>query len=1102
MRWIAALLLCPAVISPVLGAEISFSVSSGTEPVPSAGPWTPVCAHFKQTHPSGPASDLKAFCMEDIRFQSSVLIATVPDPELTHLSLSFDRIVESITRAATDGDLADERYTLDGYWFPWLTNLKEEPDAGKRAKADAARSARSNTPGLLLFRSQKPDRSDKLLLVFLVGETPTSGVNLVALSDAWRYMERLATTRLPICGSSPCNAILGPTFTGSVSSLNYFLTSTRPVVPVIIVSGSATGDLADAFKTVPNTAFCTTTRSNQERFEVVSAFLKSRTGAFNPREFAFLSEDETAYGESSGFPKALNLRYPRGIARLRNSTREVPGDTAKSPQTSTYGNLPMNLTDTGRDSIPAFSEQQTPLSQEAVLSSLAATLRNERIRYLGLIATDPLDELFLSRAVRTLAPNIRIVLFHSDLLFARQSREWGLSGILAVTPYSLVARNQFVASADRPNRTQFADEMAEGTYNAVRRMLLGSTGSISGTASGKACPSIPIPQNYTTAADLMLDYSDPFQSRSSQHEHKPPVWITMLGRDQWWPVAAISGGSASGSLLLGGPLPASHPAGEQFRAEEGLRLWAILYWVFVGVCALHTILIGLMNTSWSHAATWKQRMFQFLPFRHYGIGYREELDRNRRWLLTMACLVVCFGCIVLAIADVSSGVGSGAAASSVACLAAAEMIWLCLPPCYACVIVPLMASAVLLPSRLTWTGIQGGTTSNWLRFSGYRAVHVESGTSMLLPVLALLLAVWLFLRTHLVQSRMAEDWHGTFPSIPALGEGLSPDHPDSPVPDLREPQWLVIGMSLLAWVLFFRPWSALRTIEGLAFDGVTAALSSLLFCCLTVALVRIVALWLQLRKLLQALERHPLRYAFSRLPKEFTWTSVWSGDPRPRLLVPFKAVQLLKLTGDLRAYRIEGLLNRIANPQEPYILTHLRVIEANNWMAEAAQVLARGLEIEWQKGNSDSLVARAIETKSEFPKYAAQEEFLALRFVAWIRYHLLAIRALLKFIGYGFILLVAGLTAYPFEAHRQISLALIMVFLGIACGLVFVFADMNRDPLLSRLSDTDANELSRELFFRLASFGALPLTTLLATQVPEIGNVLLRWVQPALEAIR
>jgi hypothetical protein len=61
---------------------------------------------------------------------------------------------------------------------------------------------------------------------------------------------------------------------------------------------------------------------------------------------------------------------------------------------------------------------------------------------------------------------------------------------------------------------------------------------------------------------------------------------------------------------------------------------------------------------------------------------------------------------------------------------------------------------------------------------------------------------------------------------------------------------------------------------------------------------------------------------------------------------------------------------------------------------------------------------------------------------------------------------------------------------------------MDRNPLLSRLSATAPNQLSLNFVYRVVSFGALPLLSLLASQVPEIGNLLLSWLRPALQAVK
>ena len=181
------------------------------------GPWTPICEHFRQQRPDpdksidvnitikgtasgsnlktdilGKASSKKKqeqtteqlYCLpkKDERPHFRAIIATVADPELTHLSLDFDRDVESIVWA-----IGDEGYALENYWFPWQPHPdKEETDPEKRKAAKADQDDRLRKPGLILFRCTKGPRASeqKLLAVFVVGETPTFGPSRLAFNAA------------------------------------------------------------------------------------------------------------------------------------------------------------------------------------------------------------------------------------------------------------------------------------------------------------------------------------------------------------------------------------------------------------------------------------------------------------------------------------------------------------------------------------------------------------------------------------------------------------------------------------------------------------------------------------------------------------------------------------------------------------------------------------------------------------------------------------------------------------------------------------------------------------------------------------------------------
>jgi len=1112
------------------------------------GPWTPVCAYLNDNaapdSSNAPPKDkdqiLNQFCFDTPSAQTftrKVVIATVPDPELTHLSLFFDRNVESITWAAADGDLGDERYLFNGYWFPWRTVTGQDANAAKGDTDEKERTSRVSSPGLLLFRGFKDPH--QLLLVFLVGETPTSGINRAAFRSAWTYAAALKNRDLPFCqqkqNEGSCMGILGPNFTGSLASLRLLLDwkndwrgASQPAA-VAVISGSVTGVLGNP---LAPSHFCTTLEADYQEQAALFAYAAN----ISPREFAFLEEDETAYGarrlldvdgpvRKAVVGEPLILPYPRGIARIRNLSGQLPNLSTLNPQNAVYPALPLDLRDAGQDSIPSFG-LQTPVSQEAVLIALAATLRRERIRYVGIVATDPLDALFLSRSIRGLAPNVRIVLFHTDLLYARASQTWGLSGILALSSYPLVARNQ---SQSNPNkRTQFSSDSAEGEYNAFRRMLLLSTGQ----APPAAAPSDPsksdpwcesaFDANTSKAADYLLDYASPFAGDNPAHsklEHRPYVWINVLGADAWWPIEALPPALPSElpSPLLYGPAPSAH-SGEHFRAEDAPRLWIVFFWFIWIACATHVSLTCFMNGSyrpdlWNHAS-----------LRVFGWGFKPELELRRRGLLAFASLAVAALCLFLGLAVKVSAregppnppftieslfevvfafaLGGAAIAEGVWAAAKSRILTLAALACAS-----LEIAAVFLVSMSSSAG-------HATQFAGYRAMHLESGASPVVPVVALLWAFYLCLYFRLSQLRVAEDRPAICPTA-ALGLRLDEAETQGTVLGLASWQYGATVAAVACWLWFFNPFRALATLERPAFTVVVAVLSSLVVAELTVTLVRFLRLWRTLRILLQDLERRPLRYAFSRLPKDFSWTAVWTGDPRPKLYLPMRSLEVLRMIpeGQDQVEAISDTLSflnpprRSFQPQKPHPAVFEATEKLNCALNTAAVAIANNLGPTWDKGISDTITSRegrdqAPEEWTKDPIPIARGEFLALRFVAFIHCSLSEMRSSLALLGYVFILLVAALNLYPFEGRGEIGVALVLIFVIVGGFCVMVFAQMDRNPLLSRLSATAPNQLGLNFVYRVASFGALPLLSLLASQVPEVGNFLLSWLQPALQAVK
>jgi hypothetical protein len=280
---------------------------------------------------------------------------------------------------------------------------------------------------------------------------------------------------------------------------------------------------------------------------------------------------------------------------------------------------------------------------------------------------------------------------------------------------------------------------------------------------------------------------------------------------------------------------------------------------------------------------------------------------------------------------------------------------------------------------------------------------------------------------------------------------------------------------------------------------------------LTLILIRFFLTWRALRRLLRHLEAHPLRYAFSRLPKSFSWTTVWAGDQRPQLIMLARSLDALRMMPDVKVQeevqKIETAFQALSRPVRRFKTVPHYVSQLNGALNTAFGLLSSSRQEAWHKGISDSVESR--EKKDEAPPEwkkdqvpIAAEEFLAVRFVTFITYTLRIMRGFLEFIMYGFILLVMALTVYPFEGRLYIEVAILFIFVVAGATVATVFAQMDRDPLLSRLSETKPNQLGINFVIRVVSFGALPLLTLLASLVPDVGRFLQSWLQPALQSLK
>src|SRR5262249_18446211 len=169
-------------------------------------------------------------------YRLDFIIVTIPDPLDSRLPYLFDRNLGSIQRAAES-----QGWVLDRFDLPWIDELRRKGNGKDNDAAVNETDPRKTedthdfrtSPGFLLYRDPAVGKRDKprALLLFLVGETPTSGIHKAAMLSALRQIdsfcdspdgtsEVLFSEGVPHPDKSVCSEIkvLGPSFSGSAES--------------------------------------------------------------------------------------------------------------------------------------------------------------------------------------------------------------------------------------------------------------------------------------------------------------------------------------------------------------------------------------------------------------------------------------------------------------------------------------------------------------------------------------------------------------------------------------------------------------------------------------------------------------------------------------------------------------------------------------------------------------------------------------------------------------------------------------------------------------------------------------------------------------------
>ena len=1165
-------------------------------------------------------ADLKAHWDVPFELRRTVrfVIAMVPDPAHTHLSLQTDRILESIMQGAQGSG-----YLFSRAYLPWdPAKHPESDDYLTRLNESSWQTDREGLPGLLIFRKAQPNNiceAARPLFVFIVGERPTGGIDKRQFQSALRIMAAIRDENKDNVSKEPLR-ILGPNFSGSLYSLDYLLDH-DPIDldpparerPVIIDSGGVSSfDTISWFMKSRNDAkrqvdFRTFVESNQYQLARFLAYAVCERH-YQPNDVVLLAEDETAYGNfhpetplnraKSDFNDCRarladvpTVFFPRDISHLRSAYQQQTqvasaADTGtKAPRTT----LPLNMEDAGSDddTVPTYSPGQTPLSEEATLLGIISSLHKQHAKFVIVVATNPLDEIFLSQYLTRVYPEVRIVTFDEDLLLSREVDDPRFTGILSVTTYPL-----FPETADAvafpvgtlPGSAQhhdFASDASVGTYNAAVSLFAEKQTPSCVHSPNMAAPAAANPCNDLPANLLLAEYGWPAlagngrEDRQAQERLIPPLTLTVIGNDGFWPVAILDGdrykhfGGAPGSFLHAIDSASQQAANSQMK----LKPWEMLCSLFIVATIIYLFLRwkGSILTSTRIAAN-------FAPvnnsYCNYGLFVADVTLVSILGLLMSPWFSSSFP-----IADLPL------AATLFAALAALWIgsVW----------DLHRRRNDKLAGVSLAWSILfllivylrldHGPAASVNLFF--YRFVHITSGVSPLAPFLVLALS-GLWWAWHTLAGLVLSDDRGPklpketefkLPEKAAVGSEATAQPPDGPaansisMQELRfsalsqdgnrillrvihpgDPDYRVLLLPVLGLImaLFLIDYShPVRGLEGRGYDWTYAFVFCFVLFVLLCDLFRIVVVWIELRRPLSTLNRLTLRRAFPR-QEEIVGKPIWrlgssafddffpllgrqldslrelkkfleAGQPLHQAIstVEVAAKDLAENVGQYRQAQRKvspagpgRFISFFLSGEEPSgttILEYLSVFQTQlaSACAKAILYLDERWKLETQAHGAlpeDAEPTKELQCVKEVlpDSTTIAEDFVCLFYFNFISSIFLRLRALLVSTAGLFVFLVLSFNCYPFQPKSVYHTVMVFVFVLIVALVGVVMGQMHRDPTISHITNTQPGELGWDFWFRMASFIALPLLTLLTSQFPEFGNFLFSWAQPALNNLK
>lgn len=920
------------------------------------------------------------------------IIATVVDPGRTRLSLALDRQFDAILKAARDSG-----YQFQDLWLPWRATA----GSGKLDREEA----RERLPGLIMFRD-----GNRLLTVWLVGETPTAGISRPQFRRAACFAENTGKARLL--------GILGPTFSGTLASLKSAIAADLHVQPDVL-SGTTTAaraieDFASVFR-----GYRSMIHDDDYAQARLRDYLERR---YNSRpSLVMLAESDTAFGNEFNAPDLI--RYPREISRLRNAYQSDPkvaaqknGDAEKWRQLL----LPLHDSAAGQDTIPNFS-LQTPSSLETVLFQIAGRLRNGGFDTAVLTGSNVLDTLFLGRFLTLNVPDTRVVVFDSDLLFIHGSDSLDLLGTLSVSRYPLHPQLERTKPLDL-----FASMSERGLYEAGLRLM-----------SKKTLPDLP-------------------------SQEAIPLWLSVVGRGSYWPVAILNPQPKNPKLEIGNPL----------------HVWNAVFWI---ATLLSLRLAWLLLSSGGQlqeyrpasAAVYQTLALVFAAAAYWALAANpvQLASVAQSWAWTAQAIAGIMTLLALLLAAFGN-------------IRVSRMNWRT---------AGLAAGSILLTGAVAWPGNPGSGGDLSAVFRAVRSVNLSSGVAPDVPLLFFLLSLAWWSWTNRRRMIFVAEREVIKPPIERM-----PDYYfDRIIQLLRRPLVCEVSSGFIAAAVavacIVTGWRSLASVEASPFDLLITALLAANSAALLYTTTGLFAVWRLLHSYLKVLHLHGSQ-DMDALANSVHLQSFWTMGPEDN-------------TFPMAREGVKVFREILVNPKYAVIAQDVDTLESK--LEKTCEHVRQGERIPAALSRRIREIPVEIAEKLRALRPHSPEieahiaKAVSLFHVAFIKYVLRQLRTLYFFLVGGFLLTACAMHSYPFQGAGFLRWWTGLLVVAPAIAVTTVWFQMEYDPILSKLSDGNRKEgLNLGSWQRLAKAGAVPLLAGMSALFPQVGHFLFAWIYPTLQGIQ